>query len=85
MGVMVYLSIGIIIPLIIEICLQVPVVQKYHLDRLYITGAISAVNGCFIMGSVLEGIMKLLLTLVVYIGGSVGASIYVFKKKELDF
>ncbi len=85
LGVLVYLAIVLIIPVAIELVIALPFVQKIHLDRYYMTGALSMMTSDFIMGMTLQGILVLLATIVVYVGIAIAASIIVFRKKELDF
>ena len=85
LGIIVYLGIELLIPVALEFLHNVQFVAKYHLDRLYISGACSEFSSDFLTGQTARGILVLILTLVVYIGGAILASILIFKKKELDF
>lgn len=84
-GVLVYLSVELLIPLVLELTKIVPAVKALNLDKIYITGASSIVTSYFLMGSPGIGTLLLLLIIVGYIGGSIAASVLIFKKKELDF
>ena len=85
LGMIVYMMFDFIIPLTMELIIMIPTVAKFHPDRLYYTGVISSVMSDFLMGGIGEGLFKLLLVLLIYLGGALSITIFLFKKKELDF
>ena len=84
-GVIVYLTVVLIIPVVLELIVNIPIVSNLHLNRYYLAGASSIMISDFIIGATLEGFLYLFIILAVYVGAALGISILVFRKKELEF
>ena len=84
-GVIVFICFEIIIPTTIEFIVTNPIVAKYGLNRLFITGATESMLTDFIIGQNGSGFLKLFLILTFYVAAAIIASCIVFGKKELDF
>lgn len=84
-GMLVFLGIDMVIPVALINLAANPTVVKYHIDKLYLTGACSSMTSDFIMGQTGAGLLKLFLIIAAYMVTAVVASIIIFRKKELDF
>lgn len=85
MGVIVYIICTIILPMVLKLVGLLPGLAGYHLERYYFYGFASAGITDFMIGDVLKGLGAMLGIVVIYIGGSLAATILLFRKKELDF
>ena len=85
LGILAFIGMNLIIPVAIEFVKTNPTVAKFHVDRLYVTGATSSMVSDFLMGQVGDGLLKLFLILSVYVFAAIIVSIILFRKKELDF
>ena len=84
-GLFAYLTFQIIIPLSLELILQLTNLAKYHAERYYVSGMMSVACSDFIMGDFAGGLGYMLMMILVYIFGALGLTILIFRKKELEF
>ena len=84
-GLFAYLTFQIIIPLSLELILQLTNLAKYHAERFYVSGMMSVAYSNFIMGDYAGGLGYILLAVLIYILGALGLTMLIFRKKELEF
>lgn len=84
-GLFAYLTFQIIIPVSLELILQLTNLSKYHAERYYVAGMMSVASSNFIMGDFAGGIGYVLLTILIYILGAMGITMLIFRRKELEF
>ncbi|WP_026519333.1 hypothetical protein [Butyrivibrio sp. FCS006] len=84
-GLFAYLTFQIIIPLSLELILQMTNLAKYHAERYYVDGMMSVAASDFIMGDFVGGIGYVLEAILIYIIGATGITMLIFRRKELEF
>ena len=84
-GMFAYLTFVTIIPVTLSLILSTGNFGRLELGKYYLTGMISAAFSDFVMGDYAEGMGFTLLAIAVYILCSLGITILVFRKKELEF
>lgn len=84
-GLFAYLTFQIIIPVSLELILQLTNLAKYHAERYYVSGMMSVACSNFIMGDYAGGFGYLLIMVLIYILGALGLTMLIFRKKELEF
>ncbi len=85
LGIFAYLAFDSIVPIILYFMETMPQFAKYHLQNFYVDGIVSQSFSNFIMRDYLLGFLLILISIVVYIGGSLFITILIFRKKELEF
>ena len=84
-GMFAYLVFDMIIPVMLMLVVTMSKFGKYHPERYYVSGMISAAFSDFIMGDFGEGVLFVLLALAIYVFCALGITILIFKRKELEF
>ena len=85
LGIIVYMTLEIIIPIVLQFVSAMPAVAKYHPERLYYNGAAASMTADFMIGAAGAGILKFILINAVYICGAVAGTMLLFRRKELEF
>ena len=85
-GVFVLLVLHMIMPIVINTASSSSkLLSSLHLDRWFFGGMVESGYSSIVLGMTAGGIMTLVLGCVIYIGISVGVTIALFSKREMDF
>ena len=79
------LILTLILPLVITLLKDVPLIATLHIDRYYLFGVANWAFSDWMLGLVGNAIMVFFLGFVCYVGLATLATIFVFRRKELEF
>lgn len=84
-GMFAFLAFKIIVPVSLALIEMFSRFGKYHPNQYYISGISTSAFSSIIIGDVGDGLVHLFYLITVYIIGALMLTIFIFKKKELEF
>ena len=85
LGIFIYIGVNLIVPVALFLIDMVPALERFHLTRYSFSGLNEMAVAEILMGAHLRGAVTLLVSGLIYIGGSTVLMLIIFRKKELEF